>query len=759
MTTNAQFINTQLMHGGFGRIVLWVRRVELVRRLAAALVLAAVFSGILTYAALSGSSPFGPDPQTVQILLLTDLVLLLSLGVVVSRRLVLLWIERRRGSAGSRLHTRMVMLFSLVAVAPTIVVAVFSALFFNFGIESWFNERVSTVLKESAFVAEAYRDEHRQQIRAEVLAMANELDRRAAEVRNDRRRFGTLLAAEAVRLNLPEAIVFNRNGHVLARAGLSFSMEFDLVDPSELQRAAQGEVVVITTDNDERVRGLVRLDRFVDTYLYVGRYVDSRVLIHADETKSAVAEYLRLESEREGIQITFALIFIVVALLLLLAAVWIALLFASRLVGPVSTLVQATERVREGDLSARVPEGPANDEIGSLSRAFNRMTNQLDGQRTELMTANEQLDNRRRFTETVLSGVSSGVIGLASDGTINLPNRAAVHLLETTTERLIGARLDSVVPELTDLFAEARDRPTRLATGQVAIERKGNAHTLLVRIAAEVGEDNVDGYVVTFDDVTALLAAQRSAAWADIARRIAHEIKNPLTPIQLSAERLRRKYRDEVGSDPEVFEQCTETIIRQVGDIGRMIDEFSSFARMPAPVFNDEKLENIAKQALVLQQVANPEITYKTEFPRTPVVLRCDGRQLSQVLTNLLLNAAQAIEGRIVENGADLPGGEITLAILMDEDDLVLEVSDNGCGLPESDRNRLVEPYVSSKAKGTGLGLAIVAKVMDDHDGKLILSDRTGGGARIRLVFPVAEAEGRRLELAIEPQTDRAYGT
>ena len=753
MTTQAPYLND-----GTPRIVLWARRVELVKRLALALVLASVVFGVLTYAALSGSSPFGPDPQTVLILLLTDLVLLLLLGMVVSRRLVLLWVERRRGSAGSHLHSRMVLLFSLLAIAPAIVVSVFSALFFNFGLESWFNERVSTAIEESVAVAEAYSEEHRQQIRAEVLAMGNVLDRRAAEVRNDSSRFRSLLSAEATSRNLSEAIVFNRNGDILARSGLSFSMEFDLVEPRELERAAQGEVVIITTDNVERVRALVRLDRFVDTYLYVGRFLDSQVLIHADKTKSAAAEYQRLESERGDLQITFALIFIVVALLLLLAAVWTALLFASRLVAPVSSLVRAVERVREGELSARVPEGPEGDEIGSLSRAFNRMTSQLEDQRTELMTANEQLDNRRRFTEAVLSGVSSGVIGISADGIVNLPNRAAAYQLETQAEHLIGKQLISVVPELEELYAEAQNTPERLSTGQVEIERKGNNHTLLVRITAEYGEDGVDGYVVTFDDVTELLAAQRSAAWADIARRIAHEIKNPLTPIQLSAERLRRKYRREVES-PEVFEQCTETIIRQVGDIGRLIDEFSSFARMPAPVFRDENLSDLIKQSIFLQQVANPEIKYETNLPESPVVHNCDSRQVSQVLTNLLLNSAQAIDGRSVEFNEKLPVGEIFLTLVSEKNKIIIEISDNGCGLPEVNRNKLVEPYVSTKLKGTGLGLAIVAKVMDDHGGKLTLSNLKTGGACISLIFPKTNPNLKHLESSISDNRVQAYGT
>ncbi len=754
-------IGTQaFVSAGSSRLALWARRVELGRRLAIALALAAVGFGILTYAAMTGSSPFGPDPQTVLILVLTDLVVVLVLGVIVSRQLVRLWVERRSGSAGSRLHTRMVVLFGLVAIAPAIIVAVFSGLFFNLGLQSWFNERISTVLNESVAVANAYVNEHRNQIRAEVLVMAAEINRQAPLVRNDPVLFRDLLAAEARARNLPEAIVFDRNGRVIVRAGLSFTMEFDLVPPTALERAAQGEVVVLTTEDDERVRALVRLDRLVDAYLYVGRFVDSQVLIHADQTRNAVAEYQRLESERSGIQITFALIFIVVALLLLLAAVWVALMFASRLIAPVSTLIQAAERVRQGDLTARVPEGPADDEVASLSRAFNRMTSQLEHQRGELIDANQQLDNRRRFTEAVLSGVSSGVVGLDSEGRVNLQNRAAVQLLGIQPENLTGSMFTEAIPEMADLMSEAKERPWRLAQGQVALVRRGTTQTLLARIAAERALGEISGYVVTFDDVTELLAAQRNAAWADIARRIAHEIKNPLTPIQLSAERLRRKYLAEIRSDPDVFKQCTETIIRQVGDIRALIDEFSSFARMPAPVLREENLGELVKQGLFLQKVATPNVAYRTEIPDFPVMVQCDARQVAQVLTNLLLNAGQAIAER---EGSNLPQGEIVVRIRHVSSGVMLEVLDNGRGLPQGDRARLTEPYFTTRAKGTGLGLAIVAKVMDDHGGRLVLDDRTEGGACVGLFFPTdTPAEARREVSEDEPaeatNVVRAYG-
>ena len=716
------------------RFLRWARGAELARRLAVALALLAVGSGVATYIAVTRAGPLGPDPDAVLSLIIADLIVVLALGVVVSRRLVLLWIERRRGSVGSRLHSRLVVLFGLLAVAPAIIVAIFSALFFNLGLQSWFDERVSTALTSSVEVAEAYVAEHSNRIRADVLAMAAEINRQAAIIRDDPVRFRQLLDAETRARNLPEAIVFDSYGRVLARSGLSFSMQFDQAPTAAFDRAKGGEVVVATTEDETRVRALVRIDRLVDSYLYVGRFVDTTLLLRADNTRNAVAEYERLYSERSDFQVRFALVFILVALLLLLAAVWLALFFASRLIAPVSALVQAAERIRTGDLSARVTEGPADDEVASLSRAFNRMTSQLENQRGELIDANQQLDNRRRFTEAVLSGVSSGVVGLDADGRINLPNRTAVQLLGSSAEVLAGTSFVDAVPELAGLLAEARERPWRLAQGQVAIVRGGVTHALLVRIAAEGSAGTILGFVVTFDDVTELLSAQRNAAWADIARRIAHEIKNPLTPIQLSAERLKRKYALEVKSDPEVFKQCTDTIIRQVGDIGRLIDEFSSFARMPAPVFREENLSELARQALFLQKVANPSITYRVEAPDLPVNVHCDSRQIAQVMTNLLLNATQAITERPATDG--LPPGEIVVRVTTEADGALLEVLDNGKGLPHGDRARLTEPYFTTREKGTGLGLAIVARVLDDHGGRLTLDDRAGGGASVGLHLP-----------------------
>ncbi len=398
---------------------------------------------------------------------------------------------------------------------------------------------------------------------------------------------------------------------------------------------------------------------------------------------------------------------------------------------PISHLIAAAERVRAGNLAARVPVGQGDEEFASLSRAFNRMTHQLETQRAELVEANRQLDQRRRFTETVLEGVSAGVIGLDHDGRINLPNRSASLLLGSDLDQLIGEPLAEAVPEMAPLIAAAARRPDRLAQSELRLVRGGRTSTLLVRIAAEAAEGDAKGFIVTFDDVTELLSAQRKAAWADVARRIAHEIKNPLTPIQLSAERLKRKYLKEIGNDPETFTTCTDTIIRHVGDIGRMVDEFSSFARMPAPVFRDVDLSELVRQAAFLQRTATPDIAIELDLPPAPLRLSCDSRQVSQAVINLLKNAAESIQAR----DGDAPPGRIILRGKREEGLVELAVEDNGRGLPQDGRERLTEPYVTTRAKGTGLGLAIVKKIMEDHNGELVLEDREGGGARVVLVF------------------------
>ena len=732
------------------RMGIWAGRIGLGRKLAIALAIPALASGVATYLALTGAPPFGPHPSAVLSLLNLDLILLLALGAVITKRLIEVWAERRRGLAGSRLQIRLVVLFSLIAVMPTIIVAGFSYLFFSFGVEAWFSERVRTAITESLAVAEAYLHEHQQAIRADVLAMANDLNRDAVQLALNPQHLEQVVSAQAALRGLAEAMVFDRAGHMLARSSLSFTLGFEPIPDDAIHLADTGDVAIMTNDSDDRVRALVRLNQFGDVYLYVGRFIEPRVLNHMEETQRAAALYEQMEGQRSGFQITFALIFMMVALLFLVAAVAIGIHFATQFAVPISRLITAAEQIRGGDLAARVPEGEKDDELASLSRAFNRMTYQIESQQRELREANQQLDERRRFTETVLTGVSAGVIGLDSLGRVNLPNRSASALLGADLEQAIGQDLAEVAPEMAGLLGEAERRPDRLAQSQVELIRGNSTRTLLVRIAAEHNGRSISGFVVTFDDITELLSAQRKAAWADIARRIAHEIKNPLTPIQLSAERLRRRYLKEIKKDAETFTICTDTIIRHVGDIGRMIDEFSSFARMPTPVLRPENLVEIVHRAVFLQRTAHPEIAFEPVFPSNPVVVNCDARLIGQALINIVKNAIEAIEARTAEDGAS-PAGRIRVSVAEEDCQAAVIIEDNGKGLPQHGREQLTEPYVTTRTKGTGLGLAIVKKIMEDHHGKLVLEDGDPQGARVSLHFAAAEVRAaERSDLADE---------
>jgi two-component system nitrogen regulation sensor histidine kinase NtrY len=718
------------------RLLSWAVRVGLTRKFAFLLVALSVLAGVLTYLAITGAE--GPDPQTLVWLLLANLVLLLALATVIAREIVRLWLQRRRGEAGARLHVQLVVLFAALAGAPAAIMAVATVLFFNLGVQAWFADPVRDALGQSLAVVEAYLEEHRNNIRGDILAMGNDLSRAGSLVLAEPAEIQTLLDAQTQFRSLSESVVFDGRGRVYARNGFTLQLAVPFWG---LDRARAGEVVVFAPEENaenasrsDRVRALARLDGFDDTFLLVGRFVDPGVVAHVDSTRAAVQIYQSLEAKRSGFQITFAVIFVVVALLLLLAAIWMGIAIANRVAQPVGALIGATQRVRDGDLSVRVEEGGRDDDLGTLSRAFNRMTAQLGTQRTELVDANRQIEYRRRFTEAVLANVSAGVVALDARGQIDLPNRSASQLLDADLEAAIGTPLAACVPEFAALLDAATAAPDRPAQGTVQLVRGGRKRSFVVRVARAQLDDGAAGLVATFDDVSELETAQRTAAWADVARRIAHEIKNPLTPIQLSAERLQRKYLAEIKSDPNTFKLCIETIVRQVEDIGRMVDEFASFARMPTPRMRSEDLNGLVRRTVLLQANAHGEAVFDVELPPGRLALKLDAGLIGQALTNLLQNALDAIAGR---EGGDLPAPHVAVRVVRDaQGRYCLSVADNGKGLPASDRHRLTEPYMTTRAKGTGLGLAIVKKVMEDHGGTLILGDRPGGGAVATLVFP-----------------------
>ena len=696
-----------------------------------ALTALALMVGLATFIILARGSPLGWRPGVGVGLVLANLSVLLLLGAVLGGRLTRVWVERRRGSAGSKLHVRLVLLFSGVAVAPTIVVACFAVSFFHFGIQSWFNDPVRASLAESLQVSRGYLEEHRNNIRAVALEMANDLARAGRFLSADPTVFAEVLDTQTTLRGLTEAVIYEpTTGQVLAAAGIFVGLGVEAPSQAATHQAMSGDVAVLNAGDGTRVRAVVRLESTPALMLMIGRPIDPTILGYMQRTEQAVSEYQRLDENRSWLQIAFAWIFAIVALLVLLAAGLIGLIMANQIARPVGMLISAAERVRSGDLSVRVREPATGDELAGLSRAFNRMTGQLAAQRTELMDAYSQIDERRRFTETVLSGVSAGVIGLDSQGRIELPNRTADELLGLDLLTATGHPLSEIVPEFATLFAEVANAPDRARTAEIQIGPLNRRRILLVRIGAELSGGRTDGFVVTFDDITELQSAQRKAAWADVARRIAHEIKNPLTPIQLSAERLKRRFAKEIQSDPDTFTQCADTIIRHVGDIGRMVDEFSAFARMPQPVIKPEDIGRIAREALVLQKTARPGIDWVTDIPERGPVVPCDRRMLRQALTNLLQNAADAVSMR---EGA----GHIALTVQDLPDEAWIIVGDDGAGLPREDRARLTEPYVTHKPKGTGLGLAIVKKIMEDHGGALTLGDQPNGpGAVASLVLP-----------------------
>lgn len=711
---------------------------------------AGLVCGVATYGALRATPPFGDDPDTVIWLLNLDLIIMLFFVTLVGRRLAILWSGRRKGQAGSRLHVRLVMIFSMLAAVPAILMTIFAAFFLHFGVQGWFSDRVSTAVNKSQAVAEAYLQEHIQVIRADILAMGNDLDRQASMYGASPETFEKFVRTQSLLRNLPDVLLFDSTGNILARTGLTPAQPLDAFPSHVLPKADEGDVVVMTgAEDDDRVRALVKLNNFPNTYLFVGRMVDPVVLSHVTDTRKAVSEYEKLEGQRSGLQVKITLVFVIIALLLLLAAIWAGLMFARQLVMPIGALITAAERVRAGDLTARVEEFRRRDEFDMLGLSFNRMTSQIQEQRDELVAANRQIDQRRHFIEAVLAGVSAGILGIDRAGKIILANASAVALFGKPEEELTGMDAAALLPGIAALLEKAHKK-TAIEVLQEQIPyagRDGSKRTLLVRVAMEPEGTGAAGAVLTFDDITELQSAQRKAAWADVARRIAHEIKNPLTPIQLSAERLKKKYLKQINEDQEIFSQCTDTIIHHVGDIGRMVNEFSAFARMPEPVMKPGNIATLMRETVVLQQQAHPSVQFIVDDGGVRQEAIFDPQQIRQALTNIIQNALDSMAGQSDKKEIRMTAGQ-----RFQSGDIYIAVSDNGPGFPKGeDLSRLTEPYVTHKEKGTGLGLAIVKKIMDDHRGRLILGapewlepHQNAGGATVVLLLPHEAVETKK---------------
>ncbi len=705
-----------------------VRRI--VRLLMVAIALSSIVALVVTFTNFSTATKVKPiNPQVLIPLVVGNLLVLLVLGFFIIRRAYMFWHAARAGLVGTRLQTRIILTFATVALIPTLTVTLFAALFFNFGVKSWFDNRVSVALEESVSLAEAYLSEYRGAMRNDALSTVRELSRDLMFINSNPQAFDKALNLQANQRNLSEAIVFTRD-RVIARTALSFSLTFERMPDALLQRAREGNIVLLGDEDEDKIRAIIVFPGTDELFLMIGKSVDRTVIDHMQVARSTMDQYRTLQRDMRAIQLQFILAFVLLAMLLLMASIWAGMAVALRVVGPVSVLIAAAERIRAGDYDIHVPEGRDGDEIATLARTFNRMAGQLNRQRSDLIDANRMIDERRRLTEAVFAGVSAGVISLNPDKCITLHNRSALKLLGLAEDESLKEQpIADVMPQVSELLAEADRKPEKPVARDIVIARGESRATLHVRITLERYNDRTEGYVVTFDDITDLVTAQRSAAWADVARRIAHEIKNPLTPITLSTERLRKKFGDEITSDKEAYAKYLDTITRHVKDIGKMVEEFVSFARMPTPQFTEVALVQLVRKSVFSEQTAHSDVRYVTRLPEKDIRLVCDERQVGQMLLNLLKNAAEAMEG-VVEHPV------ITITLEEQPEHIVLTIRDNGPGFPPDKIATLTEPYVTTRAKGTGLGLAIVKKSMEDHKGRIELTNAAEGGAQVQLVFP-----------------------
>ena len=718
-------------------------RARLARFIGPVVVILALVTSVASFLILTGQTSIQPTPFVVKTAATIDGLLVLGLIGLVAYEASGLWLARRRGRAAARLHVRIVMLFSIIAALPAVVTAVIASITLDKGLDRWFAERTQAIIETSRAVSQAYVQEHSRVLGLDLLAIAAEFNRVTPDIEQNKVTIASYLSNQAQLRGLSAIELVRRDGTTIAEGRTRTNLEVPPPPANAFVNADSGQPSLIAPGTTNLVGGVVKLTNFEDVYLYLARPIDARVTRYLRLTEENAAEYQQLEANRFGVQVAFAILFAGITLVVLLSAIWIGLWFANRLVAPIRRLISAAGEVSAGNLDVRVPVGQPSGDLSAMATTFNTMTEELKSQRNQLLRANEAMDERRRFIEAVLSGVSAGVVGLDANGRVTLANRSALEALEVEESEFHGASLTEMFPELLPVFQEARERVRGPTLAQVQLTRGGQPRTFNIQVTQERDEGRIDGFVVTMDDITDLVGAQRRSAWADVARRIAHEIKNPLTPIQLSAERLRRRFGAHVeGDDRKVFDQCTETIVRQVGDIRRMVDEFSAFARMPKPMMEKRDLREVVREAVFLQEVGSPGIRFKLDVPDEPVTAMIDHRLVTQALTNIVKNATEAIEAA---TRLDREPGLIRVSIARQDGHAVVDVEDNGKGLPHQDREKLLEPYMTTRAKGTGLGLAIVRKIMEEHGGAIALLDARSvsdgdTGALVRLSFPLETA-------------------
>ena len=702
--------------------------------------IASVLSGLATFIAMTPSG--NANKFLILLLLNLDLVLLISLIIIITKRLVNIWSRKKSGQLGAQLHSRVVVMFSILAAVPAIIVAIFGAIFFTIGIDNWFSSQVKNALNKSLSVSEAYIEQGQKQIGLHSIDIARivnssgiliNIESLDIQKENNLKKFLNKIAYEK---GLTELIIFDKNSKIIAESELSFLFNSPIrLELLNLAKSSGSPAMnYSSSDKQETVSAISPINILAKHYIYVSKFKDVKVIKDINLVRNAVKNYKSVENKKEGLHITFTMIFIVVAVLLMFVAILMGLNFANGLVNPITNLANAAESVSQGDLTVRVPDNDNKDEIADLSKIFNKMTEQLENQRNDLVTTNTELERRIRFTETVLTGVTAGVLGLDKYGKIFLPNRSALDLLDLDFKIINNSYLINVVPEMSKLFSDLQKSKEPLVMGELELIRNHKKLTLITKITVEKQKNKILGYVVTFDDMTEFFKIQRVAAWSDVARRIAHEIKNPLTPIQLAAERIKRKYKNHITLEPDVFVSSISTIIRQVDGMRKMVDEFSAFARMPAPVYKKANLTNLVKDLVSISFLSNQKINVEIKVPKKNIHAIIDENQIRQALQNIISNAMNSMSERISDINDK---NELFIELkALSNNNYRIEVTDSGIGLPNNILEDLTDPYVTTRKNGTGLGLAIVKKIMEDHNGRLMIDNlKTNKGVCACLIF------------------------
>ena len=734
-----------MMKNILGKLKQWRNRRKFLTILAWSLILLGPILTGLTVSILQGE--FGSKLSNIlRLILLADGIYLLVVISIVGYAVMRMFAARRAKSAGSRLHMRLSRVFAIVALIPTVLVAVFAVVTLSIGVEGWFSKNVQNVVKSSLSAAEAYKNEQRDDLKIDLSFMSvrlNEYKKSNSFVSDSDLRVQLISIQKLIQRGLKEAYIIDRNANLRSRGELSYLFGYEEPSDEIMKSAELGDLIIIEDWPNNEFRSLIRLESFEDKYLYISRTVDGKILNLLDKTMESAITYNTMESQREKILWSYGLVYLGFATFVILSSILLGMLFAEKLSRPVGRLAGAAQRLGAGDFDVKVIEEKGDDEIAMLSRVFNHMTKQVKRQRDDLIAANDYTERRRRLFDSVLSGVTAGVIGLSSDGNIGFINLAAQKLLNLNSDNHEGKSIQIAVPEFIDLFRLIQKNDNKTQQQEIKLTRAGAIEILLVRISARISENElVEGYVITFDDVTNLVSAQRLAAWGDVARRIAHEIKNPLTPIQLSAERLKRKYSPIVGTEDSNLSQYCDVIIRQTNDLRRIVDEFSKFARMPEPIKRPTNVTKLLKDVILLFQVSSPKISIVFNNLYDDFNVSIDETMINQAFTNLIKNAGEAIESKL-NSQPDLKfDPEIRITIDQIMNDLEITIEDNGIGLPNQGRSRLFEPYVTNRENGTGLGLSIVKKIIEEHNGSLELLDASpfsktdSFGAKMRIVFP-----------------------